>query len=437
MVAAGGAAARREPRTTVPDPTGHLVTRWGTDPFSLGSYSYLPVGASPRDRRALTVAAGPRLWLAGEHTHVDSPAMTHGALLSGRRAAAQVVASGVDTRRPVVVIGAGLAGLECAARLRSAGLDVVVLEARSRIGGRTTTDRSLGSAVDLGAAWIHGIDGNPITGLVRDTGGSWHVSEPESVVTYGPAGGRITAEVATAVERRVAQALRSARDSWDDDRDSPLSHWTDPWLDGLGPARRLLVDLELRRWTEHEFGGSVDRLSAWEYDEGVALRGDEVLLRDGYGPIVDRLARGLTIRRGAEVTRVGHGVRSARVDLRGGGSIDAGAVVCTVPLGVLQAGRPAFDPVLPAAHRRAIARLGMGRLEKVVLRFPRRFWPDVDWIGLTEPDLRFIEWVPLHRVVGEPVLVGFTAADAAASNDGLSDARVVADAVAALRRAFR
>ncbi len=106
-----------------------------------------------------------------------------------------------------------------------------------------------------------------------------------------------------------------------------------------------------------------------------------MLLREGYGPVVDDLARGLDIRRGAVVTRVDHGPRSARVDLRGGGSVDASAVVCTVPLGVLQAGRPLFDPVLPAAHRRAIARLGMGRLEKVVLRFPRRFWPDVDWIG--------------------------------------------------------
>jgi monoamine oxidase len=84
----------------------------------------------------------------------------------------------------------------------------------------------------------------------------------------------------------------------------------------------------------------------------------------------------------------------------------------------------------------AIRRLGMGNLDKVVLRFPRRFWPDVDYLGITRQDSRFIEWVPLHRVVGAPVIVGFTAADAARDLAELDDAAVTRAAVAALRAAF-
>ncbi|MHC5005098.1 MAG: FAD-dependent oxidoreductase, partial [Planctomycetota bacterium] len=47
----------------------------------------------------------------------------------------------VDVADPVVVIGAGLAGLACAVRLRDAGVPVVVLEASDGVGGRVRTDR--------------------------------------------------------------------------------------------------------------------------------------------------------------------------------------------------------------------------------------------------------------------------------------------------------
>src|SRR3712207_2812119 len=61
----------------------------------------------------------------------------------------------------VIVVGAGIAGLAAARRLREEGYRVTVLEARNRIGGRILTDASLGIPIDLGASWIHGEDGNP------------------------------------------------------------------------------------------------------------------------------------------------------------------------------------------------------------------------------------------------------------------------------------
>jgi len=92
----------------------------------------------------------------------------------------------------VIVIGAGMAGLSCARELQSRGYSVLVVEARSRVGGRlkggtvrTVADGGGGAVrrqqqqqheeeeqqyVDLGGALIHGIDNNPLTDLVREMG---------------------------------------------------------------------------------------------------------------------------------------------------------------------------------------------------------------------------------------------------------------------------
>lgn len=73
----------------------------------------------------------------------------------------------------MVVIGAGLAGVAAARELNGFDANVIVLEARDRVGGRVWTDRQFGTrgrGVDLGGAWIHGCDGNPITSMCINFG---------------------------------------------------------------------------------------------------------------------------------------------------------------------------------------------------------------------------------------------------------------------------
>ena len=58
----------------------------------------------------------------------------------------------------VVVIGAGVAGLAAARELRDAHLDVAILEARGRVGGRIYTyrDPAVAAPIELGAEFLHG-----------------------------------------------------------------------------------------------------------------------------------------------------------------------------------------------------------------------------------------------------------------------------------------
>ncbi|OWY58531.1 hypothetical protein B7486_79465, partial [cyanobacterium TDX16] len=167
------------------DPVAALVTRWHEDRWSFGSYSYLAVGASPEDRAALAAPMDDVVFWAGEATEVDEPSTVHGALLSGWRAADEVVEA-LDEGASVVVVGAGASGLAAAQQLAEAGFEVQVLEARERIGGRIWTEDLDGTPVDLGASWIHGVDGNPTTELAEEIDAELHETDLEDVASYGP-----------------------------------------------------------------------------------------------------------------------------------------------------------------------------------------------------------------------------------------------------------
>ncbi|CAO2817968.1 unnamed protein product [Amaranthus hypochondriacus] len=76
---------------TVPEPIQTVCTRWGSDPFCLGSYSNVAVGASGDDYDILAESVGDgRLFFAGEATTRRYPATMHGAFLSGLREAANM-----------------------------------------------------------------------------------------------------------------------------------------------------------------------------------------------------------------------------------------------------------------------------------------------------------------------------------------------------------
>lgn len=107
------------------------------------------------------------------------------------------------------------------------------------------------------------------------------------------------------------------------------------------------------------------------------------------------------------------------------GSIEADAVVVTVPAAVLQAGSPRFDPSLPASTAGSLDRLGTGLLDKVVLGFTDRA-PTEDWVLQWRGGQRgdFAEWVDLQAAAGLPAIVAFNAADAARRWERRSDAEI-------------
>ena len=67
------------------------TSSWSKDPYALGSYSFHAPGSGLDDRRRLQEPISDRLYLAGEAVGTDNFATVHGALLSGRHAAAELI----------------------------------------------------------------------------------------------------------------------------------------------------------------------------------------------------------------------------------------------------------------------------------------------------------------------------------------------------------
>ena len=85
---------------------------------------------------------------------------------------------------------------------------------------------------------------------------------------------------------------------------------------------------------------------------------------------------------------------------------------------------------------RALAGLITGNLEKVFLRYPKRWWPAVQIMQImAAPAGRWAEWYDLQGLTGAPVVFGF-AGGSAARERSQDDATVAAEAAAVLQSAF-
>jgi len=81
---------RRAYGRKVPDPVAVLQTKWASDPYAYGSYSYIAVGARGEDYEVLGQPVGERLFFAGEATNRENPGTVHGAYSSGLKAAESI-----------------------------------------------------------------------------------------------------------------------------------------------------------------------------------------------------------------------------------------------------------------------------------------------------------------------------------------------------------
>jgi monoamine oxidase len=290
----------------------------------------------------------------------------------------------------VVVIGAGMAGVTAARDCARGGLDVVVVEAQERIGGRMFTARDFCDyPVEQGAEFVHTAEADtwpeihdagfetlrcdPASGFVLSVGG---VQSPE--LFNDPSLGRLGDLLQHVVDydgpdRTVADLLAERQ------------------LEG--PARTLADQM----LTLHPLGDQ-DQLSLIGLrDDRVAdlERGCDWRLVEGYDSLPRHLATGLDVRLGFSVSEVQWSSDRVTVRATTGEEIRARSAVCTLPVGVLKAHTVRFDPDLPGSKWRALDGLEMGAVLKILYRFRERFWPhDLTMLSCDGPIRLY--WTPLY-----------------------------------------
>lgn len=347
----------------------------------------------------------------------------------------------IENPEKIIVIGAGVAGLAAARTLHDAGHSVTVLEGRDRIGGRVWTSRMWPDApMDMGASWIHGIEGNPITDLANKIEAERLETDYDNGLLYDIDGQKLPAvkwNRYEAFEALIDEALEKAAEL---DSDISIEAAVEQLIDveALSDQEKLYLNVVLNSAYEQEWSGSISQMSAQRVNEdGDNFDGEDVIFPDGYDVITTYLANGLAIELEQKVLQIAHDASGVTVTTQNG-EFQADRAIVTLPLGVLKSGDVVFSPPLPAEKQTVIEQMGFGVLNKVYLRFAEPFWGKrPEWYSyLSEKRGNWSEWFNMHHYIDQPILLAFNAADFGTELEGWSDEKIVAEAMIILRKMF-
>ncbi|MDB5649782.1 MAG: hypothetical protein JWL62_1302 [Hyphomicrobiales bacterium] len=296
----------------------------------------------------------------------------------------------------VAIIGAGAAGLAAARELQSLGKSFVLIEARDRVGGRVYTDTSLGEKFDAGAVYIHWAETNPWAAVARELGVATVDSDkvPSEFRRF---------ENGARTQRNSRRGYAVLTERFDTDianvPDVPLTERVS--ADGDEVFRAVLGMARMSLGEEAERVSSLDYARLWS--------GDDLLLPEGYGTLVERFARAIPVRLSTRVRAIDWSGAGVAIETDRG-ALRTRSVIITVSVGVLRAQKIRFTPPLPDNTLSGLEGLGMGALTKIALRFEgNRFdvKPGTDLWELVGPRATFdFECWPFDRNVVVAILGG-------------------------------
>ena len=357
----------------------------------------------------------------------------------------------------VVVVGAGVSGLTAARELQDAGVDVVLLEARDRVGGRIWSEALGAGVVDLGAMWLHGFSrAHPLAEVVEEhpEWGQLLEMDWESCPDFELSSSREVSEKALKGCEELYEHTRELHDAYrqlehvpedTDDEDVPLwdalCHLSSESFEW---SRLSAEEASMLRWrwareTEWIYAAPMEELSGKWWDDDEELEGADCMWPGGFLPFTTWLSRDLDIRFDWRATCVEATASGVQVHglWEGSSALEtADLVVVTLPLGVLKAQTVEFRPPLSARKQKAIAKVGVGLLNKVALCFRERFWPPnlhgfARVAELSGPQ----EWIFLPSQLGYVAVAHFSCLQAARMEE-MQDSELLSSLLAILAVTF-
>lgn len=352
-------------------------------------------------------------------------------------------------RWDVIVAGAGIAGLTAAVQLGNAGLKVLVLEARDRVGGRILGISGVipEGTVELGAEFVHGKPKDFDEYLTSHGLGCYETAGQNYCLAK--TGLEACEEPSSGI---FEQLYKLDPDNFPDEAfDETLSRrfagvpeqekeWARRFVQGFHAA-------DSSRISTHSIIIDGRAEEKTEGDRGFHVAG-------GYIRVINSLCREMaetvSIRTGTAIECVKWAGNPIHVVTRGKNGdcidFDGSKLLITLPVGVLQAtpndvGAVAFDPPL-REKADALSSVVMGPVVRLVMQFDSMFWQDPQVLGskaLTKMHFLFSRdavfptfWSALP--LAEPVLVAWSAGPSAQAKHGKPQAHLEDEAVDALAR---
>ena len=327
-----------------------------------------------------------------------------------------------------IVIGAGLAGLAAAYFLKRAGWQVIVVEARNRIGGRILSysfAQNSSLICELGGEWI-GVSHQRVRALCREFNLELqdHRFTPSLMrdgVIKRPGQWGFSPQAKRAFEEfRQQYTTYKHRDKLKLDR---YDWWT--WLQHIGFTED---DLRLRDLMDStDFGESIRHVSAFLGSAEYLEAGDSNEMDFKIVGGNSRLVRELAVRTGGDNIHTGLQVyeirqSAGRVTVKAGdNTFRADACICTVPSRVLKEIR--FDPPLPSAQLAAADELQYSRIVKSPVLFSERFWGAEDFSLISDVTSHYYFHSTKHQQGTEGILCSYAIGEKADVLAGQSDRR--------------
>lgn len=257
----------------------------------------------------------------------------------------------------ILIIGGGAAGIAAARRLAGAPVEILIVEASDRLGGRGHTASIAGMRLDLGCGWLHSADRNPWRALAE-------AAEVE-IDRTPPAWRKQFADLGFSLEeqRQAHEAYAAFMDRLHEsppagDRAADAMAKGDPWNCYLEALSGFMNGAELEQLSVADFLAYEDAADDHNWR-----------LPDGYGALIADAADGLPMRLSTPVTAIDRS-GSTLVVRTPSGPIEARAAIVAVPTNVIAEGRLRFTPDLPDKME-AAARLPLGLANKGFLGLDR------------------------------------------------------------------
>lgn len=307
-----------------------------------------------------------------------------------------------------MIIGAGLAGLAAASELLEHGRNVIVLEARDRVGGRVFTQEFEGAPVDLGAGWL-APSNDSLLGLVDEAGVRLAPpSRGDILVQTGGAVHTLTGREQDALSpfetsdfgqgvvrlRRLADRVRT-EPGWADSNKAwlaqPLTRWIRANLRTPGVQRDFTALVEKLGWdlTTMTLGEALDIVVASNDLEDLYTVSGGVQLRrviGGMAQLTDYLADKCweSIHLNTAATKITYGPENAVVTCADGREFQARRVLIALPPW-LATGLD-YDPPLPAWRAEMVAAGDPGAVIKAVVVYDSPWWRAMGLSGQVSVD---------------------------------------------------